>query len=592
MQLEPTPTVHRLPFRPADFASLPAALDYAAQGETGVNFYTGRGSIYSQMSYRQLRDDAVALAKKLIGLGFVKGDRVALVAETAPHFLRFFFASQYAGLVPVPLPAAVKLGAHTSYVSQLHRLLKACDAQLAVASEGYLSFLTEAGEGLPIRMVDKPETFDEMPAAADVSLPLIDPNDIAYLQYTSGSTRFPKGVMIRHRTAMSNLAGIITHGVKVQPEDRCMSWLPFYHDMGLVGFLFVPVAAQLSVDYLDTLEFAMRPRQWLNLLTETRATISFSPCFGYDLCARRLRNGEVNNYDLSNWRVAGIGAEMIRTRSLDLFAEALAPAGFNPKAFLACYGMAECTLGVSFSPLGAGYSTDYVDHEQLLNHHKVVLIEESDERLGRHFVNCGAPLPDYRVEVRDKEGNVLGENSTGLIHLSGPSVMSGYFGMPEETRHALSEDGWLNTGDLGYLSSGTLTITGRIKDLIIIHGRNIWPQDIEHLCETQPEVRVGDVLAFSAAEPDGEEHCVVLVQCREIDEAKCEELVHRLTGLVREELSLDCRIELVAPHSLPVTSSGKLSRSKARLEFMASLNVGSANDQVDPFEKKPLRISA
>ena len=192
------------------------------------------------------------------------------------------------------------------------------------------------------------------------------------------------------------------------------------------------------------------------------------------------------------------------------------------------------------------------------------------EGRGRHFVNCGVPLPSFEVEVRDEDGNALPDWKSGVIHLRGPSVMSGYFNLPEETAHALCGDGWLNTGDIGYLADGVLTITGRKKDLIIIHGRNIWPQDLEHLAETQPEVRVGDALAFSAPDHEGEEMCVLVVQCRERDPNKRHGLVRRLTAIVRTELGLDCYVELVPPHSLPRTSSGKLSRAKARLDFIAA----------------------
>jgi len=286
LRLVPTTTRHQLPFRAADFTTLAAALDYAAQGATGANFYSGRGELRARLSYRSLRRDAVALARKLLALGLNKGDRVALIAETDPHFLRFFYACQYAGLVPVPLPASVKLGAHTSYVAQLRGLLSGSHAAIAVASPGYLPYLEEAGAGLGLRRIAEPEAFYQLPAADDLELPQPDPDGIAYIQYTSGSTRFPRGVVIPQRTAMANLAGIVRHGVKLAPGDRCLSWLPFYHDMGLVGFVLVPVAAQTSVDYLDTRDFAMRPRQWLNLMSETKATVSFAPPFGYDLCAR------------------------------------------------------------------------------------------------------------------------------------------------------------------------------------------------------------------------------------------------------------------------------------------------------------------
>jgi len=564
-----TPTRHELPFRPAEFTTLTEALDYAAQGDTGSNFYTGRGVIYASIPYSQLRDEAKVLARKLLALGLEKGQRVALVAETNPDFIRFFYACQYAGLIPVALPASVKIGAHSAYVAQLQRLLEASDAVVGVSSEGYLPFLQEASEGLDMRMVDEPANFYALPDS-DIELPEITPEDISYIQYTSGSTRFPRGVVIEHRTAMANLQAIM-HGLAMTSEDRFMSWLPFYHDMGLVGFVLVPMTAQVSVDYLDTREFAMRPRQWLNLMTQTRATISFAPSFGYDICARRVRQNDLQNYDLSSWRVAGIGAEMIRPQTLEYFAELLQPCGFDRRAFLACYGMAECTLGISFSPLWTGFTTHYIDSDHLSDHHEAVLMdEEEQEGRGRHFVNCGMPLPGFEVEIRDDDGSVLEDWHSGVIHLRSPSIMSGYFNLPEETAHALCGDGWLNTGDIGYMVDGVLTITGRKKDLIIIHGRNIWPQDLEHIAESQPEVRVGDALAFSAPDHEGEELCVLVVQCRETDPNKRNNLVRRLTALVRMELSLDCYVELVPIHSLPRTSSGKLSRSKARLDFIAA----------------------
>jgi len=575
-QITATPTNHGLPFRPADFTTLTEAFDYAAEGETGANFYTGRGAIYASIPYNELRTQALELAHQLLGLGLAKGDRVALVAETDPNFVRFFFACQYAGLIPVALPASVKVGAHQAYVEQLQRLLEASDAVIGVASEGYLSFLTEASAGLDMRMVDTPDAFYSLPAT-EQALPEVSPDDISYIQYTSGSTRFPRGVVIKHETALHNLQAIIRDGLKMSNEDRMMSWLPFYHDMGLVGFVLVPMAAQVSIDYLDTREFALRPRQWMSLMTKTRATISFAPSFGYELCARRVRPADVESYDLSNWRVAGIGAEMIRPQTLEYFCEVMAPAGFDPRAMLACYGMAECTLAISFSPLNTGFTTHHIDADHLSEHHRAVLLDENDtEGRGRHFVNCGVPLPNFEVEIRD-DGKVLGDWESGVIYLRGPSVMSGYFNLPEETSHALCEDGWLNTGDIGYMVDGVLTITGRKKDLIIIHGRNIWPQDLEHVAETQPEVRSGDAVAFSAPDHEGEEMCVLMVQCRERDPSKRNNLIRRLTALVRMEMSLDCYVMLVPNRSLPRTSSGKLSRAKARLDFINAHNMEQLN---------------
>lgn len=587
MGTESTPTLNNLPFRAADFATLAEALDYAAKGETGTNFYTGRGELYAVLPYAELRSQARVLARKLLGMGLQKGDRVALVAETNPHFLRFFFACQYAGLVPVSLPASVNLGGHTVYVTQLRGLLQSSMAAVAMAPSGYASFLEEAGDGLGMKLVGAPEVFDALPEA-DVEFPEPQPEDIAYIQYTSGSTRFPRGVVIRQRAVMSNLAGIICHGVKMGPGDRCFSWLPFYHDMGLVGLVLVPVASQVSVDYLDTREFAMRPRQWLNLMTQTKATISFGPPFGYELCTRRLRPGEATKYDLSHWRVAGVGAEMIRSETLTRFAKALKPAGFNENAFLACYGMAECSLAISFAPLFEGPSIDCVDGDHHSDHQEALPMHLSENPgRARCFVDCGTPLPEYQVEVRDEQGAILPDRRSGSIFVRGPSVMSGYFNAPEETAACLSADGWLNTGDVGYRVDGSLIITGRKKDLIIINGRNIWPQDLEYLAEHQPEVRIGDALAFSVPGPDDAEFCILVVQCRESDVAKRANLVDRLNRLVRLELGIDVFVELVPLHTLPRTSSGKLSRSKARQNFIESHDLSLlAEEMADELEPR------
>ena len=570
------PTTHSLPLRDADFPTLTAALDYAARGETGANFFSGRGKLRAVLSYRELRARAITLARKLLGLGLNVGDRVALVADTEPDFLQFFFGSLYAGLIPVALPASAKLGSHQAYTEQLQRLLHSSDARLAVACPASASFLREAGEGFDHLRVREPNEIHALEDPTGIDLPDIQPDDIAYLQYTSGSTKFPRGVVITHRCACANLHGIAKHGVGMRPGDRCMSWLPFYHDMGLVGFVLVPMATQVSVDYLDTREFAMRPRQWLALMAEQRATISFSPCFGYDLCARRLREGEAAKYDLSHWRVAGIGAEMIRPSTLDFFARELEPSGFNPKAFLPCYGMAECTLGISFSPLSEGYDSDYVDSDHLAENDEVLIKQlHSVTGRGRHFVNCGVPLEGHEVQIRNNKGDVLGDLLTGIVHVRGPSVMKGYFNNPEETQAVLSEDGWLNTGDIGYTNKGVLTITGRKKDMIIIRGRNIWPQDLEYLVEQLPGIRVGDVVAFPAPDPTGNECSVLMVQTREQGKAARQQIVQQITTRLQQEMNLECHVELVPPRSLPRTSSGKLSRAKARQNYLLMLQAKS-----------------
>jgi fatty-acyl-CoA synthase len=339
--------------------------------------------------------------------------------------------------------------------------------------------------------------------------------------------------------------------------------------MGLVGIVLGCVATQRSVDYLPTRDFAMRPRLWLKLIARNRSTISFSPPFGYTLCARRLRPTDIESLDLSSWRVAGVGAEMIHPESLRQVAEILAPTGFDERAFLPCYGMAECSLAVSFAPVGRAPHSDLVDVDLLSRsgNARPPVDGETDVK-GKALTDCGKPLPGFEVEIRDERGRVLPERRCGTIFLRGASVMSGYFDNPDATRMVLSGDGWLDTGDIGYRADGSLYLTGRAKDLMIIKGRNIWPQDLEYLAESQPEVRSTDASAFTVPDLEDNETAVLVVQCREIDPRMLEALSIRLQQAINAEFGIHCLIELVPPHTLPRTSSGKLSRSMARSDFL------------------------
>ncbi|MFC1882064.1 fatty acyl-AMP ligase [Thermodesulfobacteriota bacterium] len=572
--MDATPAANNLPLRIADFSTLAEALDYAAQGNTGYNYYNGAAKLYATLPYQKLREDALALARRFLGLGASRGSRVAIVADTQPDFMRFFFACQYAGLIPVPLPASIHLGGRDVYVSQLRRLLAICKADIAMAPEDFLPYLVDATADLNLRFSGSPKEFDDLPES-DEQLRPSEPTDIAYLQYTSGSTRFPRGVMITQKAVLSNLFAILKYGIQIRPGDRAVSWLPYFHDMGLVGLVLAPMAAQITVDYLNTRDFAMRPRLWLTLMSQNRSTLSFSPPFGYELAARRVREKEVDKFDLSAWRIAGVGAEPIRPESLERFVDLLAPAGFDKRSFVPCYGMAECALAVSFSPLGRGLDVDHVDGDALAEEQKALPLHPAQSNgtaASNTFTNCGAPLPGFDAEVRDDQGRVLPERHSGTLFVRGPSVMSGYFGDLKATREVLSPDGWLNTGDLAYRVGNSIVITGREKDLIIINGRNIWPQDLEFLAEKQPEVRTGDASAFSVPGSNGKEQAVMMVQCRETDESKRANLQGRLHSQVRQEFGVDCLIELVPRNTLPRTTSGKLSRSGARKEYLKRVN--------------------
>jgi fatty-acyl-CoA synthase len=350
----------------------------------------------------------------------------------------------------------------------------------------------------------------------------------------------------------------------VKPDDRGVSWLPLYHDMGLVGFLLAPLAGQVTVDLLATQDFARRPLLWLSLLSQNRGTLSYSPSFGYELCLRR-RQAEGPALDLSAWRVAGIGGDMIRPGILAGFAEAYARHGFDPKAFLPSYGMAEATLAVSFAPLGRGVATDTISLDRL---EREGVAEAGAADRSRPFVRCGAPLPGHEVAIRGEDGDALPERRVGRIHVRGPSLMLGYDGRPEETAEVLSADGWLDTGDLGYRIGEEVVITGRAKDLIIVNGRNIWPQDLEWSVEQSvPGLRTGDVAAFSV---DGEagETVVLMVEARAADPEGREKLKAEVAATLRMRHGIECQVVLTAPGTLPMTSSGKLSRTRARRLYL------------------------
>lgn len=567
LYMSETSSISSIPMRYADFDSLPAALDYAATGNAGMNFYDRRNQLVSSFDYRMLKQRALSGARCLLGLGLVRGDRVALIADTSAAFVEVFFACQYAGLVPVPLPIPMGMGQHASYVEKLHGLLSSCGPAAVCGTEEWLPLVREAAAAMPsVRVLDSAE-LDTLPQAP-VELHLPAPDDIAYLQYTSGSTRFPRGVVITQRAVMANLQVISRDGIKLRSGDRCISWLPFYHDMGLVGFVLTPLATQLSVDYLRTQDFAMRPLQWLKLMSRNRGTVSVAPPFGYNLCLRRCSDKDLAELDLSSWRVAGVGAEPVPFDTLNQFAERFASARFAPATFMPCYGLAESTLAVSFAEAGAGLQVDRIDRDILEQQGRATPPSRS-ARAVSSFVSCGKALPGHRIEIRSAQGAPLAERDVGQIFIAGPSLMNGYFRDPE-SQSQLQATGWLDTGDLGYLLDGNLYVTGRKKDLIIIRGRNIWPQDIELVAEREPEVRPGDAIAFVTSH--GEEAVVVMqIQCRVTSQTLRERMVHSLSGRIQSEFGVSVDIQLVAPQSIPRTSSGKPARAEAKRRYLSRL---------------------
>lgn len=558
-----TPTGAARTVRFADFPTLTAALDFAAQGETGVNLYSLRGELVEALPYARLREQAMELAQRLLAAGARPGDSVGLIAETDADFVRAFFACQYAGLPPAPLPLPAPLGGREAYIAQIARMLASAKASVLIGPSSMAAWLPEIAAKQPLSFAG---TLADLPAAAGAELPVIEPDRTCYLQFSSGSTRFPTGVVVTHRALMANAQAITRDGLKVLPTDRAISWLPLYHDMGLIGFLLSPMTSQMTVDLLPTGSFVRQPLMWLDLMTKNGGTISYSPTFGYELCARRAEAASIEHLDLSGWRSAGLGGDMIRTGPLRAFAERFKAVGFSDSAFVASYGMAEATLALSMSPLGQGLKVETLDVEQL---EQGLAVITADTDRARDFARNGPVLPHHELEVRGQDGAVLPERGVGRIYARGPSLMREYFEQPEETARVLSADGWLDTGDLGYLIDGEIVITGRGKDLIILNGRNIWPQDLEWTAEAEIEsLRSGDVAAFSTP-GEGEEVVVVLVQARGGDPETRKALAEQVATVLRLRHSVETQVHLVGAHALPQTSSGKLSRSKAKAAFLA-----------------------
>ncbi|GAB5352332.1 fatty acyl-AMP ligase [Qipengyuania sp. 483] len=562
--LTPTPNDCDLPRRRSDFATFSEAIDYAARSAKGLNFHDMRGALERVYPFSEMREDALSLAYKLVAAGIGKNDRVALVAETGPEFSALFCACIYAGAWPVPLPLPTTFGGKDSYIDQLSVQLESSDPTILL----YPPDIAEMAKAAADKQGCDGESWDVFAnrEGPEVELPEAKPDDISYLQYSSGSTRFPTGVAVTHEALLHNLRGH-AEATDIGAGERVVSWLPWYHDMGLVGCLLSLIANQVSGDYLKTEHFARRPLAWLDLISRNKGnSLSYSPTFGYDICARRIssQSNVAERFDLSRWRTAGNGADMIRPDVMQNFVNAFADAGFKATAFTPSYGLAEATLAVTVMPPGEGIRVELVEEERLSGRPR----DLSRPARYRAIVNCGKALPGMEVEIRGENGDARGDHQIGKVWCRGKSVMHSYFRNEEATEECLV-DGWLDTGDMGYLADGYLFIVGRAKDMIIINGKNHWPQDIEWAVEQLPGFNHGDIAAFSIETENGEEAPAVLVHCRVSEPDERIKLRDQIADKVRGVTGMSCVVELVPPRTLPRTSSGKLSRAKAKRLYLS-----------------------
>ncbi len=533
-----------------------------AQGDRRWLTLYAQDRVAATLTFAELGGAAAAWAAHLADVGVAPGDRVLLVLATERSFYEAYWGILLAGGVPVPAYPPVRLGRLEEYLASLAGLARSAGCGVLVTSEVLRPLVRPVGErlagGLAVVVPG-----DVAPGAAAPDRP-VAPGDLGLLQYTSGSTGTQKGVMLTHRNLLANLRASGA-GAALGPGDVAVSWLPLYHDMGLIGLMLgtwywgIPLIATSPVDFLR------RPVRWLRLIAEHRATVSAGPNFAYSLVARKARDADLAGLDLSSWRLALCGAEPIHPVTIEAFGARLGAFGFRPEAFFPAYGLAEATLGVTFSRLGRPPRIEHVDAGRLEAEGVATRVPPGPG--ARAVVSCGRPLPTVEVSVVDEGGAPLGEGRRGQVVVRGPSVMAGYYQNPEATAAALAGGG-LHTGDLGFLLDGELFLSGRQKDLIIKAGRNYFAEDLEAAAAAIEGVRPGGLAAFAAENAArGTEEVILVAEVAE--GAQREGLEDRLRLQVAE--ATGCRpdrVVLVPPRTLPKTSSGKIQRFQARAWFL------------------------
>ncbi|WP_116198748.1 fatty acyl-AMP ligase [Amycolatopsis circi] len=537
----------------------------------GCTFIREDGHEHS-VSWSELSREALRRGRQLLRSGLRKGDRIALIVPGQEDFVLAFLSAVSVGVIPVPMSPPMGLSKFEAYCEDSAHILRTAGVRtllLPRSLAGLLNPLLHAVEGLQV--LDPEEFFAEpLPVGAPEPEAIL-PADVMFLQFTSGSTAAPKGVRVTHANVVANCAAIIGALRLERERDRGVSWLPMYHDMGLVGFVLAPLMARCPVTFLPTLRFALSPRLWLETVSRHRATVTFAPNFGLALAVKNTPAEELQRLDLSCLRVVGCGAEPNHPETLRSFAAHFAPAGLRLGTLVPCYGMAEATLAISFGEIGVPVAPDVIQKEP---YHASGLARPASEAPGEQvaFVPCGRPVAGHRILVVDDKGNPLPERHIGEVVFQGPSVAAGYHADAEATRRSFTADG-LRTGDCGYLADGVLHVTSREKDLLIVNGRNHDPQTVEWTAAEVPGLRKGNVVAFTRPGRATEE-VVIVAELREGDAAV---VARRVRGRIQRELALPvAEVLLVAPGELPKTSSGKVRRSKTREQYLQGVLRGGA----------------
>lgn len=516
------------------------------------------------ITYGQLLHRSLCMANGLVKAGLKEGDTVAIMQPTTPWFFYTFLGTLLAGGVPIPIYPPFRAHMLEAYAKTESRILKNAEVRVLATFDKAekLSHLLQAF--VPsLKVVTTPEQLispDELASPFNAN-----GHHPAFIQYTSGSTNDPKGVLLSHFNLLTNIR---TFGkrIKVNQDDVAVSWLPLYHDFGLIGAWLGSFYHGVPLILMTPFSFLNHPERWLWAIHRHRGTISAAPNFAYELCVRKIDHALLEGLDLSSWRIAANGAEKVYPKTLESFAEKFAHYGFKRSAILPVYGLAESTVGLTVPPVEQEFLVDNIDRKQFEEDR--LAVPSTDEQ-ALAFVNCGIPIDDHAIRVVDEEGKVLPFRHVGSLQFQGPSSMQGYYNNPIATS-AIYHDGWWDTGDLAYITEDGLYITGRRKDLIIKAGRNLYPVEIEELVGLVNGVRQGCVAAFGVTDAKrGTEQLIVVAETHIKDKKLRDDLIEQINSAISSVLDMvPDQVVLVEPRTVPKTSSGKLQRSACKKAYL------------------------
>ena len=514
------------------------------------------------LSYAELRAGAEAVAAALVEGGLEPAQAVAIMLPTGRDYFFSFLGILIAGGIPVPIYPPLRLAQIEDHMRRHAGILaNAQVAMMITVPEAKPVALLLRAQVPTLRSVVTPGEFEQ---GRKLELrPRLSAEDIAFLQYTSGSTGNPKGVVLTHANLLANIRAM-GQAVGATANDVFVSWLPLYHDMGLIGAWLAGLYHGFPLVVMSPLAFLSRPQRWLWAIHRHRGTLSAAPNFAYELCLRKIEDADIEDLDLSSWRYAFNGAEPVNPDTITAFRDRFAKYGLRAEAVAPVYGLAECTVGLAFPPPGRGPVIDRIQRDPFMSVGRAIPAAEGERDVLR-MVACGMPLPGHEVRVVDAAGFEVGERQEGRLEFRGPSSTSGYYRNPEQTRKLFSGD-WLDSGDYAYLVDGEIYLTGRVKDLIIRGGRNIFPYDLEQAVGNIPGVRKGCVAVFGSADPaSGTERLVVLAETRETEGAAREQLRHKINEMAVDVLGIPVDdVVLAPPHTVLKTSSGKIRRAASR----------------------------